>query len=346
MAEKTATQGLSCPKCGGMVPIPEGQVIVACPFCEQRAVVRGERGLRRYQVPLKIDRASALEAVSNFLGGHWAIARNARSQARISEAFVAYLPFWTSWSHTLAWVFGEKQVGSGDNRRYEPREVKVAEDMTWNGAACDVGEFGVSQVSISDQQLDPYNPDALHRAGLVFEPIGSMTDASVAAEQEFGQRARARAGLDRVSQVYLRAIRKRMGIVYYPLWVVRYVYRGRTFQVAVDGNSAKVLYGKAPGNTLYRAAVLVGGMAAGAVLTIDVPALLVGTSGNKDNDFPVMFLIGSIVVGIGLMLGSYRSFRYGEQYEYRAGPKKSSLPVGLSLPKELGDVMNILEKIR
>jgi hypothetical protein len=42
-----------------MVPIPEGQAVVRCPFCDQRSLVRGERGLRRYQVPQRIEREQA-----------------------------------------------------------------------------------------------------------------------------------------------------------------------------------------------------------------------------------------------------------------------------------------------
>ena len=62
MSEKEALTGLNCPRCGGIVPIPEGQAIVICPFCQQRSVVRGENGVRRYQVPNRIDRAAAEKA--------------------------------------------------------------------------------------------------------------------------------------------------------------------------------------------------------------------------------------------------------------------------------------------
>jgi hypothetical protein len=41
-----------------MVPVPEGQIIVACPYCEMRSFVRGERGLQRYQVPKRVERPS------------------------------------------------------------------------------------------------------------------------------------------------------------------------------------------------------------------------------------------------------------------------------------------------
>ncbi len=36
-------QGLSCPRCGGMVPVPEGQALVICPYCEQRSAVSAEK---------------------------------------------------------------------------------------------------------------------------------------------------------------------------------------------------------------------------------------------------------------------------------------------------------------
>ena len=61
------THGLNCPNCGGVVLIPEGQVIVKCPYCDLRSFVRGERGLLRYQVPLRVDREEAINAMGKFL---------------------------------------------------------------------------------------------------------------------------------------------------------------------------------------------------------------------------------------------------------------------------------------
>ena len=57
-----------------------------------------------------------------------------------------------------------------------------------------------------------------------------------------------------------------LALVYYPLWVARYHYRHRSYQVVVDGYNGRVLYGKAPGNTLYRALMLVAGTAPGHLL--------------------------------------------------------------------------------
>ena len=314
-----ATQGLACPNCGGMVPIPEGQVIVRCPYCDLRSMVQGERGLLRYQVPLRVDREKAEANLRRFLIGSRAIAGRAARSAELTESFVAYLPFWVAWSRVLGWVFGEKKVGSGDRTRYEPREVKVVEDMTWNAAACDVGEFGVDTISRIDPELEPFRAEALHAAGMVFEPAGLLSEARAEAEGEFSGHVQDRAGLDRIGQVFVRYLRQRMGIVYYPLWVLRYQYRGRAYQVVVDGYTGEILYGKAPGSTTYRAAILVGGMALGALVTVDASALAfyLGAGSGDDEGGLIFFGLALIGVGIGIMTQAYRKFRFGEVYEFR-----------------------------
>lgn len=317
MDKPETLQGLACPNCGGMIPIPEGQAIVDCPYCELRSYVRGERGLRRHQTPQRVDRKGALSAWRKFLSSSMAIARGTAQQAQLTEAFLAYLPFWTVWARVAAWAFGEEKEGSGDDARYVPKEIRLVQDMTWNGAACDVGEFGVTQVPLADQDLQPFDPEGLHNAGMVFEPVGSFSDARQAAEDAFEWQINRKTRLDRLAQLFVRSFRRRYALVYQPLWVVRYLHRGRAFQVVVDGYSGEVLYGKAPGNTLYRAAVLVIGIAIGAFLAVDVPAFLIGAGSNGDGSGAFIFALIMLAAGVSVMLAAYRAFRRGEQYEYR-----------------------------
>jgi len=327
MSDQDSLHGLNCPNCGGMVPIPEGQMIVICPFCELRSIVQGERGLHRYQAPLRIDRAHAVDALHGFLRRRQQIARDALTRSRLTEAFVAYVPFWTSWARVLGWVFGEERVGSGKDTRYKPREVQFAQDAIWNGAACDIGEFGVETVPLGEEPLESFNPEALHERGLVFEPVGLLSEARAAAEKDFHDRVEKSSRLDRISQTITRLVHRRLGLVYYPLWVLRYLYRGRAFQVVVDGRTGQVLYGKAPGNSLFRAAVLVGGMALGALIAIDGSSLAFYLGSQTDDDCTIFVgvAIGALVLGFGMMYRAYRSFRYGEQYEYRQSRKAASL---------------------
>lgn len=321
MSTKDATHGLGCPRCGGMVPVPEGQFIVRCPYCDLRSFVRGDRGLPRYQVELRIDRQQAAQALRGFFSSRRSIAADAARQSTLREAFLVYLPFWGSWARALGWVFGQQRVRHGEHTSWKPREIRFAQEVSWNGAACDVGEFGVAAVPLSaGQLLQPFNIDAMQSSGLVFEPVGSASDAAAQADQDFNKRVSRSARLDRIAQVFTRFVRRRFGLVYYPLWVLRYLYRGRAFQVVVDGYSGEVLYGKAPGNTLYRAAALVGGMALGAFMAVDASALAFSLAARmRSDDASGAFFAGLalIAVGFGIMAVAYRAFRYGEQVEVR-----------------------------
>jgi len=347
MSAQEALQGLSCPRCGGMVAVPEGQPIVICPFCELRSVVRGENGVRRYQVANRINRQQAIQATQKFLSSRIAIARDAARVAQVSEVILVYLPFWAAWGRGLGWAFGRKQVGSGNDRHYEPREVRVVEELSWNGAACDVGEFGVTVISLNDRTLEPFNADTLHNAGMVFEPVGSAIAALQNAQTEFETLLREKTRLDQISQTFVRIVRPRLGLVYYPLWIVRYLYRGRSFQVAVDGFNGETLYGKAPGSVLYRSLALVAGIAAGAFISIDIPALILSS---KDSDSSLEGSLAAFILGFIIMYGAYRIFRYGEHYEYRRyksrqpGGSLSLLPTdGL---RRVGSFLQELEKLK
>ena len=313
MSEK-ALQGLGCPRCGGMVNIPEGQALVICPYCDQRSVVSGERGVRRYQVPMRIDRDAAEKNGRSFLGSNAQIAPGLKAQAQVSEVFLVHLPFWSAWGRGVAWAFGQVKVGSDDHQHYEAREKRVVKDLSWNGVACDVGEFGVRHISLKGRPLEPFNSDQLHRTGMVFEPVGSDEEAFLTAQKDFEASIKDDANLDRTSQLFARILSPLLGVVYYPVWVMRYLFRGRSFQVVIDGYDGGVLYGKAPGNLLYRAAALVGGMAVGAFLSIDVTAFLISSLNGKDN--PLILLALSFLGGLALMYTGYHRFRYGEHYEY------------------------------
>jgi hypothetical protein len=311
MSDQDTLHGLSCPRCGGMVPVPEGQLIVICPFCDLRSAVHGERGILRYQVPCRIDQDTALKSFKKFLSSKLAIARDCFRQAELDEVLLVHLPFWSVWGRGLGWAFGEQQTGSGDNKKYEPREVRVVKEMDWNGAACDVGEFGVNRISLDGRELEPFNVEHLQHTGMVFEPVGSAAEAMQTARDHFEDEMKKGTRLSRISQTFVRIVRQRMGLVYYPLWVLRYLYRGRAFQVVVDGYNGEVLYGKAPGNIFYRAGVLVAGMATGAFVAVDVTYWL---ADSEDSDgFGVLAVF---VFGLVLMYNSYRQYRYGEHYEF------------------------------
>jgi hypothetical protein len=309
--------GLACPNCAGRLSIREGQRIVKCPYCEARSLVRGERGVGRYQVARRVDRERALQSVRSFWSGlNKAI--DLPRRAEVTELFLAYLPYWRAQAMLAGWIFGQDKVRSNKSTYWKPREFQLMENVDWTGAAGDVAEFGVESVGLAGTEYAPYDPEALHAEGMVFEPTGSQSKADDQASQDWEKQARTQSKLERIGQVILRALRRSMALVYYPLWVGRYSYRQRAYQVVVDGYSGRVLYGKAPGNIYYRALMLLGGTALGSFVLVDGLALALLVVGSSDDSDSVALVAVPLVVGAALIAGGYRLFRWGEEIEHRA----------------------------
>jgi hypothetical protein len=216
--------------------------------------------------------------------------------------------------------------------------------MHWNDAAADVSEFGVHQVSISKNDLQPYDSDLLHAEGMVFEPAESPTEALEEARQHFEYRARNKKSLARKFYEKFHILRQQLSLVYYPLWVARYEYRGRNYQVVVDGVKGSVLYGKAPGNILYRAAMLVMGMAAGNFILVNGTAIMAQLFifVESDDDGGILLLCAPAVIGLGLIAAAYQAFRYGEEVETRQSGTEKAFTGGRS--PAAGSIRNLLGK--
>jgi hypothetical protein len=138
--------------------------------------------------------------------------------------------------------------------------------------------------------------------------------------------------------------------VYYPLWVARYQYRNRSYQVVIDGVNNKVLYGKAPGNILYRAGALVLGMAVGNLLLVHGTALAfrVMSYSNSDHNDGWALLLVPPALGILAIIKGYRSFRYGEEVEQidREARKAVKKDQGFSWMSLLEDGINLNQEVK
>lgn len=343
------SQGLICPNCSGVVPVAEGVRVVQCPYCNLNSLVQGERGVRRWQVARRVDRAGAEAGVRGFLSG-MRKARDLSRAAKIEELLLVYLPFWRVEATVAGWLFGRVRK---DKDETKPDEHYVFESMHWNDAAVDVTEFGVHRIVVSRDDLLPFDSQALHAEAMVFEPSESRTEALEEARAHFVYRSRTAAGQTRTSYENIQLLRPEFSLVYFPVWLARYSYRNRVYQVIINGVDGKVMYGKAPGNILYRAAALVAGLAVGNLVLVN-GTLLAGLAMSDDEDGLSLLLL-PIAIGVGLILYGYRQFRYGEEVEDKprefqkaaTGPGKGffggTIPGLSDLPQMMKTGMTLLE---
>jgi len=327
--QESAIGGVSCPSCGGSLALGEGVTTLRCKYCNLPLLVRGEKGTLKYHQMRKVDPGGAVEAVRRWFGGIQ-MARDLRRAAAFETPFLVYLPFWRVTGKVVGWVFGNKirreTVRQGNRTqvrtRKEPVERSVMRSYVWTDAACDVSEFGVESIEMPSPEFSLYDRESLQKDGMVFEPTEARTQAIDQARSLMVEWGRQGVDVDEVTFQKLNVVDLRTSIVYYPLWVLRYGYKGRTYQVLTDGTTNQVLYGRAPGSTLFRVLSLVGTMFAGSFVLTSVL--------QSDLDFRAVGVVA--VLCLALMAAGFWKFRYGG--EVRKGGKGKS-PGGAAQLREL-----------
>jgi hypothetical protein len=303
-------RGLSCPNCGGSLDVETGLRVVSCPYCRTPLLAVSEIGIRRFAIEPQIDSGRAREATRSWLGRGFKKDPRLPSEAGIREAFLCFIPFYRVEADCVGFALGTEErrrtVGSGKNRRVEVYEVDVERDVQRSYdrtyPAANVAEWGVQRIDLAGDPLVPFESDVLDRLGMVFPATGSESDVLAAALDEFKRSADPAAGLKRVRFRFLETLRERLSVVYYPLWIVRYRFRGRSYQTLVDAEDGSLAYGKAPGNDLYRAVMLIATSAAGAYLGTTVLQWMGGGT---------MPLLLAGAVALGLVFWGWKRFRYG-----------------------------------
>ncbi|HRC85253.1 MAG TPA: hypothetical protein PK413_06575 [Thermoanaerobaculia bacterium] len=315
--------GLSCPSCGGALTVASGQIILACPFCQTTLRVAGEKGIRRFAVKPEVSSDQAKQLVMAWLAKGISKHSALKKEAELAEAFLCFLPFFRSEANAVGYAFGierrTRTVGSGKNQRTEtydvPVERRLEQHLDQVSVAVNPAEWGLSRIDLSGDELVPFDAETFERYGMVFAPTASEAEAREDMLADFADEADPAAGLHQTHFRFLELLSPRFSLVYYPLWVVRYRFRGKSYQVLIDAESGDLAYGKAPGNDVFRAAAMVGSQAAACFLVTS--GLQWSFSGDVDNPFALIF--GACAVGVAIFLWGFKKFRFGGVVEEGTG---------------------------
>jgi hypothetical protein len=323
--------GLSCASCGGTVDVQEGFTNVVCRYCGTPVAVVGERGVVRLMVLNTVDRSAAGLAVKRWLGRGIRKAPALKREARLEEAFLAFFPFVRARFDVVGWVLGLRERRRKRGNRWvterEPVEIQIERSIDRTMPSADMAEFGVHRIDLAGDEILPLDDELLRSRGMVFRPQRTPAEVGDRLTQLALQRIETTGGLDHVTFSWFAAIRRRIAVVYYPLWVIRYSFRGQTYQTLIDAEDGSLAYGKAPGNHLYRALSLVGACAG---------ACFVGTTLLQHGDFLFRSdngLIGLGAVGLalaGFVAWGYRQFRRGGIVEEGSGLAEESAEPSLT----------------
>lgn len=321
--KKRVLTGLKCSSCGGAVDVQEGLTNVRCRYCQTPQAVIGTRGTARVMVVNTLDRKAAADVVARWFRSGIRKDPGLKREARYQEAFLAWFPFVRARLEVVGWVLGIREERKKRGNRWETvrepveRQIERAVDLTM--PAADMAEFGVHRIDLSGDEIRPFDETFLRGRGMVFRPSRSLEEAAAELHQQALEEVQRTNRLDRITFSWFSPIRRRVALVYYPLWVVRYGFHGRTYQVLIDAEDGNLAYGKAPGNHLYRAFSLVGACA-GACFVGTTILQHAGQFLRSENGLVGLGMVGLVLAG--LVYWGYSQFRHGGVVEEGSGLAK------------------------
>jgi hypothetical protein len=221
----------------------------------------------------------------------------------------------------IGWVLGTQTRTEGKRRVEVPKEIQVERSFDVTKPAADMSEFGVQHVNVAGDRIQPLEEEKLRARGMVFRPQIEAEEAARGILEEGMNEARLGASLSKISFSWLRTARARTTLVYYPLWVFRYAFRGRTYQALVDAEDGTLAYGQAPANAFLRALKLVaavGGACFIATTILQSGGFLAAMSGRHSRDEGGVLLALAVGFFFAVYWG-YRQFRYGSIIEEGSG---------------------------
>ncbi|MBE0518644.1 MAG: hypothetical protein IH630_05395 [Thermoplasmata archaeon] len=324
--------GLNCPACGGAISVEEGESTVICQYCDSTLYIEGDKGVSTIAFSNRVAKETAMKATQTWWTRGFK-ARDLKHTGQVTEIYPIYLPFWRALTRVAGWVCGYEERRHTDqkgNVRVEkiPKEVMVLQDYTLSEIACDPGDLGIRTLKNFSGETGFADFDMIP----TFEATTSRDDAVVRAKNDALARAKAGVRVPHVTFQKLHVIPKRLSMVYYPVWVVRYNYRNRMYMSTVDGVTGQMMSGRAPGDPLFQSLAVTAGTSLGGIIA----ALGIIFSGES-----VEIAAGGLVVGIGLLYVTYRFFRHGSEIVEGEFKEKKA-----SSKQTLREIQNIAEQLQ
>jgi len=300
--------GLPCPACGGAVQVEEAAKSTACPYCASLLWVEGDAGVRRIMFKNLLGRDRVLAAARKWFDKGLK-ARDLDTAAVVTEAYPIYVPFWRVPCLAAGWVCGWRQETYTDSKgnvhtKRVYLEKMVLRDYDWSAVACDAGDLGVTRLRTTQ------GPVTAQEEGIpTFEVTTSPTDAKEAAMRDTFERALKSAGVPNVTFQKIQVVPRGQVLLFLPVWVVRYAYRGRSYFATFDGVTGASISGRAPGDPLAQSLAMAGGATLGGFAI----ALGLWAAGLGVFESPALPVGLGLVAGFAAWAGAFWFFRHGSE---------------------------------
>lgn len=311
-------RSLSCPNCAGPLAARDGDRLVGCVRCGGAFLLPKPAGFARRYIPARIEKLKAVGIAKSWLQESKETPPDMGARSVVISAHLLYLPLWEARALVVGWEFGKKYrarsipVQEGDN---EYLTLAVVEEGVQEGlfterrlyqAATDLSLLGIGRPQISGRE--PTLPLLAGELGEDAAVLEANRDHELVLEEARRRFLLPPQGTAGSARLFL--LRESVSLLYYPLWMLRYRYADRVYEITVDGRDGRVHSARAPADNRRRVGVLVASYTALALLL----SVVVWVWSTWEQARDVALYVGLLLLALTSVV--YWRFRLSREVEY------------------------------
>jgi hypothetical protein len=237
---------IKCSHCGAPIAFEPGEILATCKYCGFTLVIEtGQTFTYEHSLLLnKYDPTQVEEQIREWMREGFMKPSDLARKAKIAEKELIYLPFWV--------VSVEARSSyKGIFERITPavaKEGTIEKDYDWLVLARKAAEFPTRDYEVPLEGKIAYDFRRIEGFAKVFNSEIDKTEAEeqAKAEIENNHRFLAQQDVDKIIEMRTEIKVEETVYLHAPIWFIKYDYKGKTYQLILDGSTGSVIRGDIP----------------------------------------------------------------------------------------------------
>ena len=237
---------IHCSHCGAPLSFKPGEILATCKYCGYTVVVEtGQPFTFEHSILLnRYDLASVDAPIIDWMRTGFLKPSDLAKKSKIMEKNLVYLPFWVV-------SVEAKSTYKGIFERMAPavvKEGKIEKEYDWLVLARKATEFPTKEYDVPLAGKIPFDFRKIEGFAKVLNSEIDKDDAVEFARQQIDQHHRylAQEDVDKIIEMNTSINVKQTVYLHAPIWFVKFEYKGKLYQLLVDGASGMVIKGDIP----------------------------------------------------------------------------------------------------
>lgn len=237
---------IHCSHCGAPIPFKPGEILATCKYCGYTSVIEtGQPFTFEHSLLLnKYDQASVDTPIMEWMRTGFLKPQDLARKSKIVEKNLVYLPFWV--------VSVEANSSyKGLFERITPavvKEGKIQKEYNWLVLGRKATEFPTEEYNVPLEGKIPFDFRKIEGFAKVLNSEVDKDEAGELAKQQIDQHHRflAQEDVDKIIDMNTSVDVKQVVYLHAPIWFVNFEYKGKLYQLLLDGASGTVIKGDIP----------------------------------------------------------------------------------------------------